>query len=1499
MLFPGDFNGDGKSDILYWDGSWYIGYSTGKNTGYTIAPVPASLAGLGSPTCANNYHSYQLGTIPYNCTASTSFYISDFNGDGKSDILMINGTGGTLSSEYKIYYSKGNNEFVSEYYPNVVNHISSNIDNNLIGDFNGDGQADLMSLGGTAPIRIVSFYPNDERNLVTSIEHAGKVITADYTPLPQDPDYINGVTSTHPNITRAIPMKVTKSLSDNATMFNTYEYKSLYWNTVGLGLKGFLQFNTVNINGKRTYNIFDISGQFTYLKISRIFDAIDASQPFGTKTTYTQTTLNGGANGSSRIIVPDASVTEDYINGQVIEQTLTPGITSPGSVFYEYGAPASVDIVRKDIAGNATGHETTSYTYNPGANFINKGKPVSVSKYSEIGAGGNSITRVTDFTYDAITGLTLTKKTDPNTLNQVIVTYDYDLSWGNLIKKTINATGIATPITHDYHYTYDQRFIDEETDAEGYTVLYDYYDYGTTTVNAWGRLLEKTDPDGRKTFYEYDDLNRIWKVTDYRGVETTTTYDWASSSSHSTTNLHEQFAVTTQTTNILGSNTVIYDLYGRKIRETSPMFDGSDNVYTDYEYTHDGLLQTVIGPYPSSNISLGDMTSYTYDPFNRVVNVNTGTGPTSTIYMYIGGILNTTIIPPNNITKTYLKWGDKPYRIFNNTENIEYSYYGNGTPKSINANGQVTTFTADAYGRMTKKVEPNAGPTEYFYDALGRVVKEKLPNTIEYEYTFDKLGRVIDKKQVNQPNSYTYVYEPANSTPKAGRLTMTTAPNGSSVTYDYDTQGELIEMEESDGTNIFTTSYTYDAFGRKSTHTYPAGDEITYSYNAYGFLNKVSLTNSPSGLTAQDLWTINSRNHLGQLTNAQYGVNSTTGLYQAVRTYDMFGYPTARKVDNNLASTTIADMEYNFNQATGNLSQRRDNLRSLEENFTYDNDYERLTRVQYNLPLMNPQIPDLVMEYDNIGNILKKNDVTNSAYNWKYDTYALTVVPEPNTTIGAPFQPFEIPQHHTQDVEYYPFQKVMKVTEAQRNEVFFTYGPDNERIKAEYKDIINPLLPVPLKTKYYANNYEKIVDANTSDETHISYIWGDEEPVAILYQTKGTAPSSAIYHTVTDYLGSITHLLDNQGVTNSGITEERSFDAWGRIRDANTWEPQHFTDPMNWLIDRGYTGHEHIWSSLNLGTVTHNNNIINMNGRLYDALVGRMYSPDPYVPDNTNSQDFNKYSYAKNNPLKYTDPDGEVAVIAFVIAGAIGGGVNLYNNWDKVDNFWTGLSYFGNGAAGGAVSVLNPALGASIAMSGNVVTDVATGNVPELKTSRDYAYYMGDVILNGMSVMPAGAIGKGVGNMMSKVRWTEYGMTGAKAGTAEWAETMGDVGTSQTGYALDEYVHVAKKMPAMASNMVATGQKHHVLSNKIMRVLNSHPSLKGIYNRENSKFIYNAVDDAAHRGYQTWHRQYDAMVSKWLQSNPSATPAQFNEYLHNLYQQPWLNSRIPNVNLID
>ena len=90
------------------------------------------------------------------------------------------------------------------------------------------------------------------------------------------------------------------------------------------------------------------------------------------------------------------------------------------------------------------------------------------------------------------------------------------------------------------------------------------------------------------------------------------------------------------------------------------------------------------------------------------------------------------------------------------------------------------------------------------------------------------------------------------------------------------------------------------------------------------------------------------------------------------------------------------------------------------------------------------------------------------------------------------------------------------------------------------------------------------------------------------------------------------------------------------------FSPTHFTPrAMNFetsctnnlsLTPRGFTGHEHYPEF----------KIINMNGRLYDPVIGRFFSPDNFVQTPEFTQGFNRYSYCLNNPLKYTDPSGEL-----------------------------------------------------------------------------------------------------------------------------------------------------------------------------------------------------------------------------------------------------------------
>jgi hypothetical protein len=65
-------------------------------------------------------------------------------------------------------------------------------------------------------------------------------------------------------------------------------------------------------------------------------------------------------------------------------------------------------------------------------------------------------------------------------------------------------------------------------------------------------------------------------------------------------------------------------------------------------------------------------------------------------------------------------------------------------------------------------------------------------------------------------------------------------------------------------------------------------------------------------------------------------------------------------------------------------------------------------------------------------------------------------------------------------------------------------------------------------------------------------------------------------------------------------------------------------------------------------------------------------------------QNYNRYGYCLNNPLKYTDPSGEFWHI--IIGAVVGGAMNLAMNWNNCDGFWQYVTAFGVGAAGGAAT---------------------------------------------------------------------------------------------------------------------------------------------------------------------------------------------------------------------
>ena len=118
-----------------------------------------------------------------------------------------------------------------------------------------------------------------------------------------------------------------------------------------------------------------------------------------------------------------------------------------------------------------------------------------------------------------------------------------------------------------------------------------------------------------------------------------------------------------------------------------------------------------------------------------------------------------------------------------------------------------------------------------------------------------------------------------------------------------------------------------------------------------------------------------------------------------------------------------------------------------------------------------------------------------------------------------------------------------------------------------------------------------------------------------------------------DHLGSITHVYTAEPIPT--LLQELSYDAWGRLRNPDTHEAYASGSVPTPILGRGYTGHRHI---AGIG-------LIDMNARLYDPMLGRFLSPDPHIQSPDCPQNYNRYSYCLNNPLRYTDPTGEIIKI--------------------------------------------------------------------------------------------------------------------------------------------------------------------------------------------------------------------------------------------------------------
>jgi hypothetical protein len=152
-LYAGDFNGDGKTDILY------------------IARDPAKVSGIatsdgaGPNTPWQSWQSNYLG-IPW-FGNHYKVIVADFNGDGKADILLQSTSPG--DSYLLLTDGNGHVSAISQTINNAAMGLawSASTAHIIAGDFNGDGKADLF-LQSTSPSGVNAIVTADANGQFTA-----------------------------------------------------------------------------------------------------------------------------------------------------------------------------------------------------------------------------------------------------------------------------------------------------------------------------------------------------------------------------------------------------------------------------------------------------------------------------------------------------------------------------------------------------------------------------------------------------------------------------------------------------------------------------------------------------------------------------------------------------------------------------------------------------------------------------------------------------------------------------------------------------------------------------------------------------------------------------------------------------------------------------------------------------------------------------------------------------------------------------------------------------------------------------------------------------------------------------------------------------------------------------------------------------------------------------------------------------------------------------------
>jgi len=195
-------------------------------------------------------------------------------------------------------------------------------------------------------------------------------------------------------------------------------------------------------------------------------------------------------------------------------------------------------------------------------------------------------------------------------------------------------------------------------------------------------------------------------------------------------------------------------------------------------------------------------------------------------------------------------------------------------------------------------------------------------------------------------------------------------------------------------------------------------------------------------------------------------------------------------------------------------------------------------------------------------------------------------------------------------IDYSSFNKPIYLENDNISTQFF-YDARNTRYKK-----IDSIGKSKVTTHYLGKTYEEDVEAGMSRY----FIYANGQVVSIFTKRRNYETTKYLHY---DSLNSVDTITKEDGT----VEERMAYKPFGEKINLNKNAKERSKESFT---NRGYTGHEHIKKS----------SLIHMNGRVYDSAIARFLTADPNIFHPFDPQDFNRYAYVRNNPLKYTDPSG-------------------------------------------------------------------------------------------------------------------------------------------------------------------------------------------------------------------------------------------------------------------